>query len=68
MTRNTIEGSGGLIMEITKIICPFGISRELKEVAFIRLTVMPIRGVLEWSEVQYDELPAAVQDQYTAPK
>lgn len=46
----------------------FGTSRELKEGAFIRLTVMPIRGVLEWSEVQYDELPAAVQEQYTAPK
>ena len=46
----------------------FGTSRELKEGAFIRLTVMPIRGVLEWKEVQYDELPAAVQDQYTAPK
>ena len=44
----------------------FGTSRELKEGAFIRLTVMPIRGVLEWEEVQYDELPATVQDQYTA--
>ncbi|MDE6365418.1 MAG: YxeA family protein [Lachnospiraceae bacterium] len=43
----------------------FGTSRELKEGAFIRLTVMPVRGVLEWSEVQYEELPAAVQDSYT---
>lgn len=39
----------------------FGTSKELKEGAFIRLTVMPVRGVLEWSEVQYEELPAAVQ-------
>ncbi|MBD5548693.1 MAG: YxeA family protein [Lachnospiraceae bacterium] len=46
----------------------FGTSRELKEGDFIRLTVMPIRGVLEWSEVQYDELPTAVKEQYTAPK
>lgn len=46
----------------------FGASRELKERAFIRLTVMPIRGVLEWSEIQYDELPIAVQKQYTSPK
>lgn len=46
----------------------FGTSRELKEDAFIRLTVMPIRGVLEWSEIQYDELPIAVQEQYTLPK
>lgn len=45
----------------------FGTSKELKEGAFIRLTVMPIRGVLEWKEVQYDELPAAVQSNYTAP-
>lgn len=46
----------------------FGTSRELKEGAFIRLMVMPIRGVLEWSEIQYDELPIAVQEQYTLPK
>ena len=46
----------------------FGTSRELKEDAFIRLTVMPIRGVLEWVEVQYDELPTAVQKEYTAPQ
>lgn len=44
----------------------FGTSRELKDGAFIRLTVMPIRGVLEWKEVQYDELPAAVQSNYAA--
>ena len=46
----------------------FGTSRELREGAFICLTVMPIRGVLEWEEVQYDELPVTVQDQYTAPQ
>ena len=45
----------------------FGTSRELRDGAFIRLTFMPIRGVLDWSEVQYDELPAAVQEHYTAP-
>ena len=44
----------------------FGTSRELKDGAFIRLTVMPIRGVLEWKEVQYEELPAAVQSNYAA--
>ena len=46
----------------------FGTSRELRDEAFIRLTVMPVRGVLDWSEVQYDELPAAVQEHYTAPE
>ena len=45
----------------------FGTSRELREGAFIRLTVMPVRGVLDWSEVQYDELPAAVQNHCSAP-
>ena len=45
----------------------FGTSRELKEGAFIRLTVVPIRGVLEWEEVQYSELPRTVQSCYTAP-
>ena len=44
----------------------FGTSRELKEDAFIRLTVMPFRGVTEWSEVQYDEIPEPVQSNYAA--
>ena len=45
----------------------FGTSRELRDGAFICLTVMPVRGVLDWSEVQYDELPAVVQNHYSAP-
>lgn len=45
----------------------FGTSRELRDGSFIRLTFMPIRGVLDWSEVQYGELPAAVQNHYSAP-
>ena len=45
----------------------FGTSRELRDGAFIRLTVMPVRGVLDWSEVQYGELPATVQNHYSAP-
>lgn len=27
-----------------------------------------IRGVLEWAEVQYDELPVAVQEEYSTPQ
>ena len=45
----------------------FGTSKELRDGAFIRLTVMPVRGVLDWSELQYDELPAMVQKHYAAP-
>lgn len=43
----------------------FGASRELREGAFLHLKVMPVRGVLEWKEVQYEELPAAVQEKYS---
>lgn len=39
----------------------FGTSRELREGAFLQLTVKPLRGVVEWEEVQYDELPVDVQ-------
>ena len=46
----------------------FGTSRELKEYAFIRLTLIHIRGVLEWIEIQYDQLPIAVKEQYTLQK
>lgn len=42
----------------------FETARELKEGAFIRLEVVPIRGVLTWAEVQYEELPTAVQNKY----
>lgn len=42
----------------------FGTSRELREGAFIRLTVAALRGVTKWEEVQYDELPLSVQDKY----
>ncbi len=49
----------GVEKEIT-----FGASRELREDAFLKLTLSPVRGVVEWSEVQYEELPEAVQAHY----
>ena len=45
----------------------FGTSKELQEGAFISLEVVPVRGVTSWAEVQYEELPAAVQSYYTVP-
>lgn len=42
----------------------FGASRELREDAFLQLTVSPVRGVVEWSEVSYEELPVKVQERY----
>ncbi len=44
----------------------FGSSKQLREGAFLRLAVMPVRGVLEWAEVSYEELPPMVQKRYTA--
>lgn len=49
----------GVEKEIT-----FGASRELREDAYLKLTVSPVRGVVEWSEVQYEELPEAVREYY----
>ena len=42
----------------------FKTSRELKEDAYLKLDVMLTRGVKSWEEVQYDELPDKVQEQY----
>lgn len=43
----------------------FGTDRQLREGAYLRLEVVPVRGVTEWSEVQFDELPAAMQPHVT---
>ncbi len=45
----------------------FGANRQLREGAFLCLTVSPVRGVIEWAEVQYSDLPAAVQACFTPP-
>lgn len=39
----------------------FKTSRELREGAYLKLEVMYIRGVINWMEVQTEELPDAVQ-------
>lgn len=46
----------------------FGTARELKEGAFIRLKVIPVRGVTDWNEVKYDELPESVRNNYKPTK
>lgn len=40
----------------------FGTERQLREGAYLSLEVLPIRGVVEWKEVRFDELPLKVQD------
>ena len=39
-------------------------SRILKDDAFIRIETAPLRGVVSWAEMLYEELPAAVQEKY----
>lgn len=46
----------------------FGTEKKLKEDAFICLSVKPVQGVVDWKEVQYDELPVEVQAHYAAPQ
>lgn len=42
----------------------FETGKKLAEDAFLCLKVEPIRGVVSWAEVQYDELPGDVQKAY----
>lgn len=42
----------------------FKTSRELREGAYLKLEVMPVRGVIGWEEVQYDGLPETVKSIY----
>ena len=39
----------------------FKTSRELREDAYLELDVMQVRGVVDWKEVQQDELPDEVK-------
>ena len=42
----------------------FKTSRELREGAYLKLEVMLTRGVLNWEEVQFEEMPKEVQEKY----
>ena len=42
----------------------FQTTRELREDAYLKLKVMMTRGVVNWEEVQFDEMPESVQEQY----
>lgn len=46
----------------------FKTSRILTEDAFILLETMPLRGVVSWAEVFWEDLPPAVQEQYPGPQ
>ena len=40
-------------------------SRELKDGAYILVHVAPLRGVISWEEVTFDQLPSPVQIHYS---
>lgn len=43
----------------------FKTSRELKDKAYLKLKVMAVSGVNNWSEIQYNELPTKIQEKYS---
>lgn len=45
-------------------VCSFGAERELRDGAFIRLRLMPLRSVVNWVEITYAELPEVVRAKY----
>lgn len=48
---------GGGVHETT-----FKASKELREDAYLKLDVMPIRGVVNWEEVRIEDIPEPAQD------
>lgn len=40
--------------------------RELREGAYLCLKVLPVRGVIEWVEMDFGELPGAVQSKFAS--
>ena len=45
----------------------FGTERQLREGAYLKLEVEPIRGVVGWEEVSFDELPQEAQAHLNDP-
>ena len=46
----------------------FGANRHLKDGAFLKLSVVPIRGVTRWEEVIFEEMPEAVRMRFGVEK
>lgn len=42
----------------------FGTTRHLREGAYLKLSVAPIRGVVEWEEVQLEDMPPIVRGNF----
>ena len=59
--RYTLTASGDTGVEKA---LSFKTSRILTDDAYLCLKVAPFRGVVTWAEVQFEEMPTAVQEQY----
>lgn len=44
----------------------FRTERVLRDSAYLKLTVAPLRGVVSWEEVQLDEMPQAAEECFAA--
>ena len=84
MTENEEAGRGGVIdftggmRYLYTLTCydgngkerelNFGANKELRDQAFLKLTVRPVQGVVAWEEVQYNDMPDYVKEKYTSPQ
>ena len=84
MTENEKAGQGGVIdftggmRYLYTLTCyddkggekefTFGANRELRNEAYLKLTVRPVQGVVAWEEVQYNDMPDLVKEKYTFPE
>ncbi|MBD5080829.1 MAG: YxeA family protein [Ruminococcaceae bacterium] len=84
MTENEEAGRGGVIdftggmRYLYTLTCydgngkekelNFGANKELRDQAFLKLTVRPVQGVVAWEEVQYNDMPDHVKEKYTSPQ
>lgn len=46
----------------------FGANKQLRNEAFLKLTIRPVQGVVSWEEVQYKDMPDYVQEKYIIPE
>lgn len=69
-TGGVIDPTGGMSLRYTlpaydeqgnEREISFGTERQLREAAYLKLEVEPIRGVVGWEEVQFDEIPQKAQ-------
>lgn len=65
-----VDPTGGMSWEYTLKSCnedgdvkdiSFGTERVLREGAYLRLTVVPVRGVVSWEEVSFEDMPSKAQ-------